>query len=178
MYDSKTMEKETKARRTDIIKDMTANALIAALYAAFTIAIAPISYGPIQFRFSEILVLLCFFNKKYMIGLTLGCLLANLYSPTASLDIPFGTAATLVACVGIMFSKHLAVAAIFPVVCNAFVVGGELYLFGSPFWYNVLWVGVGELVVMIAAYVIFMLLKRNESFYKLINATQNTEFKF
>ena len=105
MYDSKTMEKETKVRKTDIIKDMTANALIAALYAAFTIAIAPISYGPIQFRFSEILVLLCFFNKKYTIGLTLGCLLANLYSPTASLDIPFGTAATLVACVGIMFSK-------------------------------------------------------------------------
>ena len=128
MYDSKTMEKETKARRTDIIKDMTANALIAALYAAFTIAIAPISYGPIQFRFSEILVLLCFFNKKYTIGLTLGCLLANLYSPTASLDIPFGTAATLVACVGIMFSKHLAVAAISQ-LCVTLLLLEENYIY-------------------------------------------------
>jgi len=169
---------QTKSKKVDIIKEMTISALIAALYAALTIAIAPISYGPIQFRVSEILVLLCFFNKRYSIGLTLGCLLANLYSPTAVLDVPFGTVATLIACVGIMFSKHLAVAIIFPVVVNAFIIGGELYMFGTPFWYNVLWVGLGELVVMIAGYIIFMLLKKNVGFYKLIGATQNTEFKF
>ena len=92
------MEKSQKG----IVQDICINGIIAATYAALTIAISPLSYGPIQFRFSEIMVLLCFFNKKHSIGLTLGCLLANIFSPTAVLDVPFGTMATLIACIGII----------------------------------------------------------------------------
>ena len=40
------------------IKLIAESAIIAALYAALTWIFAPISYGPIQFRISEILVLL------------------------------------------------------------------------------------------------------------------------
>lgn len=167
-----------KEKRTDIVQDICFNALIAAAYAALTIAIAPIAYGPIQFRISEIMVLLCFFNKKYSIGLTLGCLIANIFSPTASLDIPFGTLATLIACIGVMFSKRLIVAIWFPVLVNAFIIAGELYLFGEPYWMSVLTVGIGELVVMIAAYIIFILLKRSKPFMKAIKANQNLEVKF
>ena len=121
-------------KRRDIIKDICVNGLIAAAYVAMTLAVSPLAYGPIQFRFSEIMVLLCFFNKKYAYGLTIGCLIANCFSPTASLDIPFGTVATLLACIGIMFSKHLAVAILFPVVSNAFIIAWELSFFNEPFW--------------------------------------------
>ena len=171
------MNKAKKSRR-DIIQEICINGIIAATYAVLTIAISPIAYGPIQFRLSEVMVLLCFFNKKYTIGLTLGCFLANCLSPTASLDIWFGTGATLLACLCMIFCKHLALAAIFPVISNAFIIGWELTYFGEPFWMSVLTVGIGELGVMIVAYVAFMLLKKNQSFFKAIKADQNLEFKF
>ena len=165
-------------KRKDLIIEICINGLIAALYAVLTILIAPLSYGAIQFRFSEILVLLCFFNKKYSIGLTLGCLIANFFSPTAVFDVPFGTIATALACVGIMFSKHLLIAITFPVVFNAFIIGWELTFFGEPFWFSVLFVALGELAVMVIAYVFFFFIKRTPHFLKVIKANQNREFKF
>lgn len=39
-------------------KSMTRIALFAAVYAALTIALAPISYGPVQFRVSEAMTVL------------------------------------------------------------------------------------------------------------------------
>ena len=168
------MEKSQKG----IVQDICINGIIAATYAALTIAISPLAYGPIQFRFSEIMVLLCFFNKKHCIGLTLGCLLANLFSPTAVLDVPFGTIATLIACIGIMFSKQLAIAAIFPVISNAFIIAWELSFFGEPFLMSALTVGLGELGVMIIAYIFFFFIRKSKSFMKVIHANQNLEFKF
>ena len=168
-----------KKSRKDIIQEICVNGVIAATYAALTIAMSPIAYGPIQFRFSEMMVLLCFFNKKYTVGLTLGCFLANLLSPTASLDVWFGTAATLLACLCMMFCKHLVIAAIFPVLFNAFIVAWELTFFGEPYWLSVLTVGVGELVVMIVSYLIYVLIiKRNKGFLRVIKADQNLEYKF
>ena len=79
--------------RKDLVQEICLNAVITTLFAVLTIVISPLSYGPIQLRFSEILVLFCFFNKRYSIGLVLGCLIANCFSPTASLDIIFGTIA-------------------------------------------------------------------------------------
>ena len=159
-------------------RDIVINGLIAAIYVAVTLLGAPIAYGAIQFRISEILVLLCFFNRKYSVGLILGCLIANFASPMALLDVPFGTLATLLACVGIMFSKHLIVAIWFPVITNAFIVAAELTTLGEPYWFSVLTVGAGELAVMIAGYIIFMLLKRNKKFFEYIHANINLDFKF
>ena len=171
------MEKNVKDNK-EIIQEITINGLLAALYVVFTVAISPLSYGPIQFRISEIFVLFAFFNKRYTIGLTLGCLIANIFSPTAALDIPFGTVATLLACIGIMFSKQLIVAILFPIVFNAFIIAGELNLYGIPYWYSVGWIALGETVVLVAGYIIFFLLRKNQYFFKAIRATQNTDFKF
>ena len=82
-------------------KTIAFNAIIAAVYAALTILLAPISYGSIQMRISEIMVFLAFYNKKYIPGLVLGCLIANIPSPLGLWDICFGTFATLVAVIAI-----------------------------------------------------------------------------
>ena len=97
----------------DIIQEISFNALIATVYVVITVLVTPLSYGPIQLRFSEILVLFCFFNKRYGTGLTLGCLIANLFSPLGFIDVLFGTLATALACLGIMFSKWLILAIVF-----------------------------------------------------------------
>ena len=159
-------------------KDVVQNGLLAAMYVALTILLAPISFNAIQFRVSEILVLVCFFDKKKMIGLVLGCLIANLVSPLGIIDIAFGTLATTLACLGIIFSKHLIVAILFPVIANGFIVGLELYIIGQPFWFSVGMVALGELGVMVIGYILFFLLRKRQSFFTAIRATQNVNFKF
>lgn len=64
------------------MRDFVRVALVAALYVVLTITppLNAISYGAYQFRVSEMLVFLAFYNRKYIIGLTAGCMIANLYS--------------------------------------------------------------------------------------------------
>ena len=159
-------------------RDIALNGIIAALYAVITFIGSPIAYGAIQFRIAEILVLLCFWNRKLAIGLVVGCLIANAISPLGLLDVFFGTLATLIACLGIIFCKHLIVAILFPVLANAFIVAAELTTLGEPYWLSVLTVGAGELAVMVVAYIIYMILKRKQGFFTLIRATRNLNFKF
>ena len=139
----------------------------------------PFSYMGIQFRVSEIMVLLCFFRKDYAFGLVIGCAIANLPSAIGLVDVGFGTLATLIACLGIMFMKNLGIACLFPVVSNAFIVGFELWKFlGLPFWISVAEVAIGEFAVMVIGYIFFMLIKRRKGFFDTIRANQNIEFKW
>ena len=154
-------------------KSIARNGIIAALYIVFTI-INPFSYGNIQFRISEILVLLVFFRKDYMLGLIVGCIIANFFSPLGWIDVVFGTLATVIALVAVMNSKRLYIAAVFPVVVNGLVIGFELYLVEKlPFILSAVQVAFGELVVMIVGVIIFTILKREKDFLKLIDANQN-----
>lgn len=56
-------------------------AVIAALYAVFTIAIAPISYSFIQFRVSEVFKALVLFDPWLSLGIGIGTFFANMASP-------------------------------------------------------------------------------------------------
>ncbi len=55
---------------------LAVSAVIAAVYAALTIALAPFSYGPVQFRVSEALTVLPFLIPSTVWGLFAGCVLA------------------------------------------------------------------------------------------------------
>ena len=46
-----------------------------------TIALAPISFGPLQFRSATILLPVVLFGRGYRMGIAIGILLANLLSP-------------------------------------------------------------------------------------------------
>ena len=56
-------------------------AILAALYAVLTWGVAPISYGPIQFRVSEVLKVFVLFDPWLVLGIGIGTLFANLTSP-------------------------------------------------------------------------------------------------
>ena len=108
---------------------LTVNAVIAALYAALTIALAPISYGPLQFRVSEVLTALPFLMPGSVLGIALGCVLANLYTGSI-LDIVFGSLATLLAGLATAWFgkkgntvKNRVLGCFMPVVFNAVIVG-------------------------------------------------------
>ena len=69
------MNKQYYQSRTGFI---TQSALIAALYVVLTMIVAPIAFGPIQFRVSEVLCVLPYFLTSAVPGVTIGCFLANL----------------------------------------------------------------------------------------------------
>jgi len=134
------------------IRELTFAAVLAAVYAGLTLYL-PGQYGPIQVRVAEALTVLPFFFPAAIPGLTVGCILANLFSPYM-LDLIFGTLATLLAAVwtGRLHNRWLA--PLPPVICNAVIVGGEIAFAqvgaGPAFWgafvLNGAMVGLGELL--------------------------------
>ena len=72
-------------------------AIIAALYTALTVLLAPLSYGEVQIRFSEAFTLLPILMPEAVPALLVGCLLANILGGCTIFDIVFGSLATLLA---------------------------------------------------------------------------------
>ena len=146
-----------------LTRRIAAAAIVAAAYAALTLVLAPISYGPVQFRVSEALTVLPFFIPCTVWGLWAGCILANLYTGSV-LDIVFGSLATLLAALlTARFGKKgntvrtRLLACLMPVVFNAVIVGAVLTWgygiqeFSDPiksYGFNALTVGVGEIGVL------------------------------
>ena len=79
------------------VKRLVRCAVIAALYVVLCLVLQPFSYGAVQVRVAEAFCLLPVFGAEYIIGVTLGCFLANLLGSTV-IDVIFGTLATLLAC--------------------------------------------------------------------------------
>ena len=112
-------------------------AMIAAVYTVLCLVLQPFSYGAVQVRVAEAFCLLPVFGAEYIVGVTLGCLLANLLGSTM-VDVVFGTAATLIACLATYALRNvrwkgLAIPASFPpVIANALIVGAfEITVFFS-----------------------------------------------
>lgn len=147
------------------IKVIAMNAMIACIYAILTIVCSGISYVGIQFRISEILVFLAFYNKKYIPGLVIGCFLANLPSPLGLADVCFGTLATFVTCLGIYRIKNIYLAGLFGAVVNGLIVGLELYfVLNLPFVINAVYVFLGEFVVLSIGAYLFKILEKKKIF--------------
>ncbi|HKL11090.1 MAG TPA: QueT transporter family protein [Clostridia bacterium] len=124
-------------------------AVIAAIYAALTVGLAPISYMALQFRISEILVLLAFINPAFAPGLVLGTFIANLFSPLGIIDVIFGTMATIMSIRYMILSKNIWIASLYPTIFNGIIIGAELhFVYSLPLALTMLQVAAGEFVVV------------------------------
>ena len=130
-------------------RSLCPSALIAALYAALTLLLAPISYGAIQCRISEAMTILPILLPQSIPGLFIGCVIANLYTGVIT-DVIFGSLATLLAALGTyLLRKKPLLAAACPVVANAVIVGLVLSLTnGWPVALTMLEVGAGEMLAV------------------------------
>jgi uncharacterized membrane protein len=141
-------------------KKLAKSAVIAALYAVCTILFAPISYGPVQFRIAECLCVLAFFYAEGVIGLTIGCLIAN-FLGNGPLDIVLGTFATFLASVLSFYTARkikrdllrFFICAIYPIAINAIIVPFTFLLITemeSLYFVSALQVAVGQTVVILS----------------------------
>ena len=141
---------------------MVKAAIIGALYTVLTLLSASmgLAYGAVQFRFSEALTLLPLFTPAAIPGLTVGCIVSNIFSSVTPLDTIIGSAATLLAAICTAKTRHLTIKGIpvvsmlFPVLFNAVFIGAEIAFFSGEevfmpvFITNALSVGAGEAAVI------------------------------
>lgn len=159
-------------------KTLAVNGLVAALYVAVTIAIAPIAFGSIQYRVSELFNHLVVFNKKYIYGIVVGVFLANLFLSTIKLyDLTFGVAHSIICLlitIGIskFVENHLLRMIINTLVFtfNMFIIAYQLHLaLGFPFLITWGTTAIGEFVVMAIGIPIMHFLNKRISFGKLLD---------
>ena len=148
------------------VKKICINGIIAAAYCALSYLFLPISFGPIQVRIAESLCLLCFFRREYSIGITIGCILANLYSAftLTPLDLLFGTLASFVSCLLVSFSKHLGIAMLFPIIINPLLVGAEFIIIGTSnaYWWMVGMIMIGEATIIVISYILYLFIMKKD----------------
>ena len=161
---------------------LTQAAVIAAMYAALThmqnLLLPGSTTWAIQMRLSEAMMVLAFFTPAAIPGLSLGCLLFNLtYAGTLPLDPVVGTLATLLAGVAMWALRDVKVCKLpllgllMPAVTNAVLVGWELtyYIGEASFWYNALFVALGELIaLLVVGTILFYALKSRKLDEKLM----------
>lgn len=137
--------------REEVLKTkyIVQTAVIAAVYAVFTLVLSPISYGPVQVRVSEALTVLPGFTPAAVPGLFIGCFISNMVGPYGVIDMICGSVATLIAA----FFSHLLRARkqlipLPPVVVNGIVVGCMLhYAYEIPGLLACIgWVALGQTV--------------------------------
>ena len=135
--------------------------LVAALYTVLTVFVGAfgLANGAIQFRISEALCVLPFFTPAAIPGLTIGCLISNLWTGCIWQDVVFGTIATLIGAIGArLLKKSFWVIPLPTVLANTLLIPPILaYGYhaeeGLPFL--MLTVGVGE---VLSAYVLGLVL--------------------
>lgn len=151
-------------------RSLCVSAVIAALYAAMTLLLAPISYGPIQLRLSEAMTLLPMLLPQAIPGLFVGCLIANLYTGMLT-DIIFGSLATLLAAVGTyLLRRKPFLAASCPVISNGVIVGLVLALSANlPLALTMAQVAIGEIGAVIVGFIILSAMKRAKIDFSRLN---------
>ena len=163
---------------------LTQGALIAAIYVCLSVApvVSSFAYGQIQFRIAEALMLLCLFSPSAVFGVTIGCFLANLFSPFGVnvFDLIFGTSATLIAAFATYFLRNfftkskttLFLSPLMTILSNAFIVGtylplitmGSFSIAAASFCW--LTVGAGEAAVLYIIGLPLYLLSKNKKLIK------------
>lgn len=133
-------------------------ALIIALYTAISLLMGSLSFAMIQVRLAELLLVLCLYDKKFVIPVTLGCFVTNLIGIINGLnplilDLFVGTLATLLSGLCVYRFRNLKIhnipllSLLLPVIINGVMVGIELCLyFPMNLLLMMLYVGLGEFV--------------------------------
>lgn len=166
------MEKNIKQQTSRTpVQELTKMGVIAALYIAITLAVAPVGFGPIQFRLSEMFNYLALFHKRYVIAVTIGVVIVNFFSPFGLIDVVVGGLSTFLVLVisraatkriKSLKVKMVVMAAI--VVVSMFTIAGEIYFISEEpvsFWFMYLTIAGGQVVSMtIGGFIIYFVNKK------------------
>ncbi|KHO62344.1 putative membrane protein [Thermoanaerobacter sp. YS13] len=143
--------------------------VIAAIYFVVTILLGSVSYGPIQFRISESLVVLPMVEPAAIWGVFIGCLLANIGSPFGLFDILGGSLVTLLAAYLTSKTNIFYKSILPPIILNAIIVSIWVsYFTKMPYYLVALYIALSEAIVTgVFGYVVITVYKRLKDKYSL-----------
>lgn len=151
------------------IRDVADIAIVAAIYVVLTVTppLNAISYGAYQFRISEMMNFMAFYNPKYIIAVTIGCMIANFFS-FGPLDVFVGGGSTLVflslgvwllqiqqglSFNGLIRKDHFFFSILFSI--SMFTIAAELNIVAQlPFFLTWFTTGIGEFASLIIGAII------------------------
>lgn len=164
------------------IRTMATSGVIAALYVAVSLIIAPFGFLLIQFRLSEIFNHLIVFNKKYIFGIIIGVFITNLILSPIAVDIIFGVLHSAIALSITIFSAKFIKGIIKRMLFNTIVFTATMIIIalqisffadipeynGIPFLLIYLTLAVSEFVVMSIGIPIIIALNKRLNFKEII----------
>jgi len=158
-------------------KFFATSGIIAALYIAVSLLIAPFSFGAIQLRLGEILNHLVVFNKKYFYAIIIGVFITNLFSPNGPIDLVFGVGQTLLSLGLTILSARYIKSIVHRMIFNTVVFTFMMWLIAwelnivleVPFGYTWLTVAAGEAIIMAIGIPIMLALNKRINFKKIID---------
>lgn len=109
------------------IRKLTRQGIVSAIYVVLTVFLGDVGYGVFQFRVSEILAILPFFNSEYIYGITVGVFLANIASTVGAIDMVVGTFASFIVAVVMSKIKNFYLACIIPLF-GMILIALEIFL--------------------------------------------------
>ena len=114
--------------------DLSLAVIFASLYSFVLIALAPISFGPVQLRVADCLIpLAALFGWPVIAGVTVGCFLGNAYFWLGPYDVILGPIANLIAATLIfLLRKRQLMACVVGSLPIGIIVGSYLWLFFPP----------------------------------------------
>lgn len=132
--------------RTKIIAE---TGVAAALYVILTAALAPISFGAIQCRISDVLLFFSAQKKNVIIGCVLGCAISNIASPLGIIDVVVGAGANLAAGLIIYKLKGNIASVITASLAIGIIVGAEIsIMYSIPAVVAMVTTTIGEIVAL------------------------------
>ena len=161
------------------VKKIVLSGLIAAMYVVLTLLQNTLFPGTasaaVQFRASEALCVLAIFTPAAIPGLTVGCIISNIFAGLGAIDLVVGPLASFLAALGMYLLRNQRalklpiLSLLCPAVSNGLLVGGEIAFFFSEgaafwavFWMNAGLVAVGELAVLFTLGVfLFLAVEKN-----------------
>jgi uncharacterized membrane protein len=164
------------------VLDLVQIALVAAIYVVLTITppLNAISYGAYQFRIAEMMNFLAFYNRKYIVGVTIGCMIANLIG-FGWIDVFVGGSSTLIfvslgvyffdkykeeRILGGLFNKAFFYFSVF-FSLSMFTIALELHLlYQLPFFLTWFTTGIGEFASLLVGAVLIERIAKQIDFTK------------
>lgn len=135
--------------RRKVIQEVTFAGLIAAIYYVITIMSAPLSFGQVQCRLSEVLLFLCLRNRFAVWGYTIGCMLTNLTSPLGIIDVIVGGGYNLVCGIVAYKTGRKMPTFVAATVGSGIVVGAEMRIcYGLPMMESAVFVALGQAIAL------------------------------
>lgn len=156
------------------VKSITHIAIFAAIYVVLTTAIAPLSFGAIQCRISDIMIFFCLGDKKNAVGYALGGLIANIFSPLGVIDLAVGLISNSIIGICAYKTKSEIITSLVSVFAPALLIGAELSIvYSTLFWVNCAYVATGMAAVCIVGVIVHRVVRKNNKIYGFIMGEEN-----